>query len=616
MLGALIDDSPYRHNAFRLGGLRVDATPRDLRKRQAELEAGEKLGVPLAGVAGVLPVRPAPELADVRTALNHLRDPVNRLMQELFWFWPVDGDDPAMELLAGGDVSGASDLWLRQLNRSGPTGGIAAHNLAILRQLHGLETQLGRCVEPWLEGLSAWNTAIDSEACWDRLLSRARHIDDRRLGPETIAELRRAMPDALLGMHASLIVRGAERGDTAAVDVHIEVLDRFAREVTRYRGAFTAATIDDARRSAARELAARLTAITDDEVETAVDQPRQGSTAANRMLDRANLSLCALDRLRAPGDPVRDGAHDRLVQAAVVCDARHYNETGDLAASETLFARVGPIAATEASRKALNDARVTVAEARIGWLCDNAMRDVDADERTGAEAARQLLDRAQAPLGVLREVRGPSDERLRKQLDRVAARAASCVVAYFNQTGDLEVAEQLLARVKPLALMQETKDVLHENIATLAAIRRRREKAARLIGTCWFCKAGDAADGKQHNVALHTDVARRGNTKHWQSLTANVPRCVDCWAEHNRKKAPLTTYTWVHVACWIGGFASLIAANNIPAIWTVFIVCLLLGMLTLLEVMRLKNAAWLDPAMEFPPVQQLLNEGWRIGVRP
>ncbi|OLS99035.1 hypothetical protein BJF90_39955 [Pseudonocardia sp. CNS-004] len=353
LLGSLVADSPYRRNAFRLAGLDVAVDRRGLARRTTELEAGAKLGAPLSNEKAVLPVTPTPELADVKAALNQLREPVQRLVQEWFWLWSDDRADPAIARLAAGDVDGAAQVWLDQVNGDGADAGIAAHNIAILRHIQALETPGGVPVATWLDALTAWDAAIVSNAVWQRVLARAARIDERRLLPSAVDELRAELPRALLTVHAGRIVRAAEDDDTAAVDVHVAVFDGFAQEAGHPDSAFTTALIDDARGSAARTLAARVKSIADDELAHAAKEPGEGSAAANRAVDRTRLFLQAIDRLRPATDPVRSGAHDDLVYAALQCEIRHYNETEDAAAAEALLERLTPIATTEQTRSRL-----------------------------------------------------------------------------------------------------------------------------------------------------------------------------------------------------------------------------------------------------------------------
>ena len=78
----------YRINAFRVAQLHAGATPRELTRKLERIKMLAKLGGQAQEPAGPLPLQPAPDLETMRAALERLRDPEVRLLDEFFWFWP------------------------------------------------------------------------------------------------------------------------------------------------------------------------------------------------------------------------------------------------------------------------------------------------------------------------------------------------------------------------------------------------------------------------------------------------------------------------------------------------------------------------------------------------
>src|SRR2546421_7153005 len=87
----------YRINAFRVAQLHAGATPRELTRKLERIKMLAKLGGPAQEPAGPLPLQPAPDLETMRAALERLRDPEVRLLDEFFWFWPQDFVAPAQD---------------------------------------------------------------------------------------------------------------------------------------------------------------------------------------------------------------------------------------------------------------------------------------------------------------------------------------------------------------------------------------------------------------------------------------------------------------------------------------------------------------------------------------
>ena len=101
----------YERNAFRVTGLPVDASLRDISRKAERLEMTAKLEGSIAA-GPFFATAPSPE--EVRAALQCLKAPDQRLLHEFFWFWPVSDPgtaDPALVALDQGDTATAEELW-------------------------------------------------------------------------------------------------------------------------------------------------------------------------------------------------------------------------------------------------------------------------------------------------------------------------------------------------------------------------------------------------------------------------------------------------------------------------------------------------------------------------
>jgi hypothetical protein len=212
----------YRTNAFRVLGLEVDATGREVARRVKELEAQLKVGMPQA--RGVLPVDPSPSLDGVRAAGQWLQQPPRRVVEELFWFWPDPAggaaDDQALVALAGGDPQAARQVWKqRQLVGSD----VAVHNLAVLDHVVALDLEHKARVGPltpddqdllavsWRRAYDGWLALLEVEGFWGRLGDRVRGRNDPRLTADMVDQLRGWLPRALATVNARLAVHGGEQ---------------------------------------------------------------------------------------------------------------------------------------------------------------------------------------------------------------------------------------------------------------------------------------------------------------------------------------------------------------------------------------------------------------------
>lgn len=221
----------YRANAFRVSGLAIEATAREIARLGEKLKVLEKTGGTLpsgaaggaGGACGALPLAPPPEPAMVHAAIERLRDPEQRLVDEFFWFWPQQPgesrDDEALQSLARGEVAEAEKLWQAQSDSA--SGGVARHNLAVLNHLMALdleaqplnEEQRQRLNDSWRNAGRLWATLIVHDgSVWARLTERALELDDPRITAQTVARLRASLPLALVMINGQLAISAAERG--------------------------------------------------------------------------------------------------------------------------------------------------------------------------------------------------------------------------------------------------------------------------------------------------------------------------------------------------------------------------------------------------------------------
>ena len=178
-----------RQNPFRIFGLRVDLTNKELDNAIKDLRIQMELGAELAHAFALGAIEPSVLVQ----SSQRLKDPVQRICDECFWFWPMDlgTQDVALDLIANGDKAGAKAAWREFLDHP-EWGPIASHNLAI----HDLYESFDDSSELEGYGLHA-KDFLSSNVCVNRLKARLRTLDDPRLprnaAPDIVAELRRAM---------------------------------------------------------------------------------------------------------------------------------------------------------------------------------------------------------------------------------------------------------------------------------------------------------------------------------------------------------------------------------------------------------------------------------------
>ena len=377
----------YEHNAFRLTGLIIDSSLRDISKAAERLEMIAK-GFGVAEAAASSFSKAPPTAEDVRTALQCLKVPEKRLLQEFFWFWPTarkTEHDAALSALNAGEITRAEKIWgeladgQRELEKVSaqieiarsehekkellPTKktlerqkAIATHNLAILNHIRALShspngsSKLSiQCADPtaaWTMAISYWSRLHKQHEFWDALVDRIREVDDPRLSIETAEMIWASLPLALLLLNAEIAVAAAETGDFELASVHKQLMDHSGFDTSCVREALS------------RKLAplhqelARLCKSTE---ELARKSPEAAGDVVRHFLDEKKKYLQTFNYLLGVGESSRDGAHDLVADTARTCLVAYLNKTENWESGLQLFEECLALANSNSLRSRLEE---------------------------------------------------------------------------------------------------------------------------------------------------------------------------------------------------------------------------------------------------------------------
>ncbi|GAA4509303.1 hypothetical protein GCM10023191_070350 [Actinoallomurus oryzae] len=332
----------YRRNAFRITGLGVRATARDIRREAEKMRVAARLGT--GSEAAVPSLGEPPDDTATQQATQRLRDPVCRLLDELFWFWPAtDGEaDDGIDALRRGDLDAASQSW----QDTGTT--VAVHNLAVLNHARALDHDRfdARGRKLWKEAFAYWRRVVSDDGFWELLESRVREMADPRLTPGTAERLRAELPVALLSVNARLAVRTAGDGRSGDAAEHVALM--------RSSG-FRAETVDEVLRDAIAPETARIRALGEKAKQSVRADPRHGAEPTWRFLGQATAILDLLESLLPEDHPVLLGARDEVAGRVLPCVVPYAEETDDWKTATELLERASAIAATGAVRDRLEE---------------------------------------------------------------------------------------------------------------------------------------------------------------------------------------------------------------------------------------------------------------------
>jgi hypothetical protein len=230
----------YQKNIFRITGLPVDATSKEVARQVQKLQMLEEMsggGTPSTKAA--FPLAPPPTIEQTREALARMKEPEHRLVDEFFWYWPEKfGDsksDPAMQALLAGDGQKALDIWVEREQEDSIA---AVHNLAIMFHMfavdwtnHHVEFVVDgerneKIKSYWRDSFERWEILADSDKLWDIVKDRVRSLEDDALTTGFVRRMRRFLPQALDRVNAEAALKLAEQGQMDWAKFHVGLMKK------------------------------------------------------------------------------------------------------------------------------------------------------------------------------------------------------------------------------------------------------------------------------------------------------------------------------------------------------------------------------------------------------
>lgn len=219
----------YERNPFQVLNLFAFAPKKALRRRREELETAHRLGEEawnkeFEGCLVHETEIDSPSYELLEKAYGRLDDPLQRIVDEFFWFWPTQlSGEIEWKTPAPSVMEQLGDDWcLSKPDETPRHRGIALHNLAVLNHLRAiqkeqslLETEEMENVgegsvkainEMWKTTFEIWKDVLNDEEVWSIVNERVVLVGDPRVTPAFISRLRDELPRALKKINAYFAV--------------------------------------------------------------------------------------------------------------------------------------------------------------------------------------------------------------------------------------------------------------------------------------------------------------------------------------------------------------------------------------------------------------------------
>ena len=459
--------SLFRKNAFRITGLRVDATSREVTRHVDKLKLMEELGQGQNAHTGVFALKPPPSLDEIRDALQKLKDPEQRLIDEFFWFWPEDFSlkEPDEGILAvqRGAADQAVAFWSPR--EETPTNGVVAqHNLAVLYHLcavewesHAIhaepdETRRRQTEQYWKGSLRRWEALLADDHFWKILASRIRQIGDARLKTDFAPRMRVSLPDALNRVNVELALAYAAAGKLDQARRHV----RFIRET--HRGW---ASVETAAKAALAPATARLKHHIQQAKEVAETNPAKAQDATNTLISQAQPLLDIFDLIFGEQEHSEKDLLDEAATACVNCSVAYQRKTGDNATFLSLLERTLPLADSVEARRRI-EGNIGIAKGNLAYANLKAIQDTPAHPKSKLQRLRAEV------LPLLEDLKkrlGASSESVTQLSDSVAIALRGISIEAYNNHQDFTTALDAIQSAQTHAQDPELKRKISEDLA-------------------------------------------------------------------------------------------------------------------------------------------------------
>ncbi len=332
-----------------------------------------------------------------------------------------------------------------------------------------------------------------------------------------------------------------------------------------------------------------------------------------------------------------------LINAQLAVSAAERNDLGECQRQVALMRGSGfdQKIIEESLRRAVEPTRE-----RIKALCKMIETQMNGDLTDAGGTIQRFLDQSASLLAILDSLLPAGNATRDGMHDEVAQRALGSLILYGNQTEKWNVVIPLIDHIHALAIGPVLRARIEEN--------RTSAKNNLALALCWYCGKKEAEKACAYELKMYGEVQRiptwvngRSATQlQWRGGSVPVPRCSSCKAQHDRfsprrnvgsTSSPQTASNTVWgLGCTFNillfiAISAATAGNGAGAAFGISIVVLII---TSIIASAVKNKAQNytyqpqpQPALAssirvatdcrtFPPVQQLLSQGWQLGEKP
>ena len=467
----------YQKNIFRITGLPVDATPKEVATQAKKLQMmiAEGLEGNVGGAKAAFPLAPPPTTEQIREALARMKEPEHRLIDEFFWYWPENfgssKSDPAIQAVLAGDGQKAVHIWGER--ESDGRSLVAAHNLAVMFHMYAVDWtnhHIAYNIDKdrdekikgyWRDAFDRWETLADADEIWDVMKERVRSLEDEALTTGFVRRMRRVLPQGFDRVNAEAALKFADQGRLDWTKYHVD----FMRQTNQ--------GMDDVDSTAElvlgptrKRVEQRLRAAN----EQADEKPAEGTKVAKDLMSHCGPLLAIFDLFHGNESHHRSELFDEVAETVADVLVSYQKSTGDnrafvdLLKQALLFASGSQI--RERLIKNIAIGENNLAGQQLGPVFAS-MKEIADSQGTPAAKLQQMRASVLPKLPGLAGLLGTTSEAYHQLMDSVANALRSISIDAHNKHSDFVAANQAIELALRFAVDEKIKERIRGDIQAL-----------------------------------------------------------------------------------------------------------------------------------------------------
>jgi len=478
----------YQKNIFRVTGLPVDATSKEMTRQVQKLQMLQEMAGSNADRQPSFALGVTPTTDEIRDALSRMKEPEHRIVDEFFWYWPEEfgasKSDPAIQAMLAGDTERAVRLW-RDREKNGSW--VARHNMAVMYHMfavdwtnyhvsYNIDQQLDDQIKGyWRKSFERWDKIVTTDEIWDMLKERVRSLDDEVLTTGFIRRMLKQLPEALDRVNAEAALKLAEQGRMDWAKFHVALMRESNQGLDNVDG--TAELVLRPTRN--RVLQHLKTA------ESQVKKnPRMGAQLASQLMNACGPMMEIYDLFHGPDAHQRNELFDQVADGAASLLVSHQKATGDNTSFVTLLRQALKFASGSNVRERLMK-NIDIGNSNVAHESLKPVFSMLTTIENSSDRASLKLQRIQndviAQLPRWASTLGSGSEAYKDLANTVAMALRNISIDSHNNEGDTQTALDSARMALKLANDADVIKRINGDLKSLDEILNQRKKWSRTI---------------------------------------------------------------------------------------------------------------------------------------